>query len=251
MSKLIPRRQFLATAVPSVVGLILVSRASAHSLNAAVIGRGASLSDMTLLADVKRLEARFYHNVLSSHSASGALAGARLADPMVARYVREVAADKAHHVALLAGSAKAPLRPVDLGPRPFTHLAQAIGLVPPGEAFDPHADDTSVLRAAYLLETACAGVHQAAARRSGTQPGPLTPVIADAHYHAGLIRTALAAHGRLEPDRQAALDRLPAALDRVAGGVPAQGRSLRQAARMLLLGEGRRGGFFPAGLAPA
>lgn len=239
MSKSAPRRQFLALSGSSLAATVFASsllRRNRGDIYTRVAGENPEIN---LLAEVKRLEIRFYDNAVSGPERGGGGSPVAFSDPVVARYARELAEDKAGHLAVLA-AATLPERPIDLGSRPFSRIAEAAGLIAPGAVFDPYRDDDAFLLAAHMLETACAPAYRCAAPRGLEDAGPLTPIFADAGYHAGLVRTALAARA------VAGADRIPAALDRLAGGGPAA-PGVHRALDILRLGEGRRGGFFPAG----
>jgi Ferritin-like domain len=175
----------------------------------------------------KHLEARFYAYAAGRSSAEveasadPAVRGRAVAfsDPVLAGYAREIAADKAEHLVILARLAPdAPPPRTDLSVHarsPFSAIAQAAGLVPADAPFDPYASDRDFLLASLMLEGVGAGVHRQA-RAGAPDLTALTPIVADAAYHAALIDTALRARAVADPSLADAASRITAVL--AAGG---------------------------------
>lgn len=210
------------------------------------VGAGTPLLDLALA--VKHLEVRFYGAVVGGTAERGGAGDGRgvraitFSDPTLARYAREIAADKREHLAVLRTlRPHAPEPVVDLSARaeaPFSTIARAAGLVGPGEAFDPYADDRRFLLAAFMLERACATAYGCMRTRGGEA---LAPLVADAGYHLGLVGSALHARAVVDPGVRTAAARVAGVFD---GTVGTAASLARTEARLDALE-----GFFPAGLA--
>ena len=139
---------------------------------------------------------------LTGSGAQGAVSGGRqisFTDPKVAQFAREMAADKAAHVAFLRTTLSASVLaqpPLDISANAtgaFSAAARAAGLVGAGVAFDPYASDDNFLLAAFLLEDVGVTAYKGAAPliTSKTFLEAAAGLLAASSYHAGLVRTVL------------------------------------------------------------
>ncbi len=258
---------------------------------------GAVNNDVEILnfaLQLEYLEAQFYafaatgaglpQSALSGTGTQGAVIGGRqvaFSDPLVRRYANEIAQDEIAHVnflrTALGGSAVAQPA-IDVGGTDpngaFSNAARAAGLVGPGQAFDPYADDNSFLLAAFIFEDVGVTAYKGAAPllTSKTFLEASAGLLAVEAYHAGLIRTVLTAKG-LETPTQAisnARDSLDGSSDLDQGITPtgtgnaaasnivptdanglAYSRTVPQVLNIVYLNPAAgstSGGFFPAGL---
>ena len=127
------------------------------------------------------------------------------ADPLVSAYAQEIANDELTHIKFLrsqlGGSAIA--RPKLNLKGAFTRAAIAAGVIPPGQTFDPYADDVSFLLGAYLLTDVGVTAYHGAAKLI-TDKNVLTAaagILAVEAYHAGTIHTTLYAKQVEDPSR--------------------------------------------------
>ena len=185
---------------------------------AALFGASAAKADaptnivdldiLTFALNLEYLEAEFYLNAATGtglasseiHGKGGAnpVTGGRkvsFSNPIVADYAAEIAADENNHVKFLRSALGSQVigRPaIDIGSA-FTAAAQAAGVVPKGQQFDPYADDVSFLLGAYIFEDVGVTAYSGAAPFL-TDKGLLAAaagILAVEAYHAGLVRTFL------------------------------------------------------------
>ncbi len=235
------RREFFRTALGAgavaavgAAAVTLGSRATAQSVNDA--------ATLNFALNLEYLEAQFYsfavsgaglsNTLLTPGSAStttqGTVTGGRqvsFADPLVAQYAREIAADKAAHVAYLRsvlGTAAVAQPAIDIGSTAtsaFSVAAAAAGLVATGAAFDPYASDENFLLAAFLFEdvvvTAYRGV--ASLLESKVYLDAVAGLLAAQAYHAAIIRTVLYRKGLDTPSLRTSADALSNARDALDG----------------------------------
>ena len=216
------RALFFTTAASACLGLASAAAAAEAPEEAA----------RRLAAEVGGLTERFYRT---------AVARTPFADAAVGRYARELAADHGARVALLAGARRSDAQAGEWGAA-LQHVVAASGA--PG-AFDPFAGDAPFLLAAHVLESATAD-----ALRLGVGHGPeLAAAAAEANYHAGLVRTALAATpaGRTVAPQA---ETVTAWFEGLRRAPASSGDPARRALRTLFLAAepSSRGGFFPHGL---
>ena len=172
------------------------------------------LDILNFALNLEYLEAEFYLRGLSGTglpaSDIGANPGAVTGGTAVpftttagAQYAAEIAGDELNHVQFLrAAITAAGSTPVD---RPainlatsFTAAAQAAGLINMNQTFNPFADEASFLLGAYIFEDVGVTAYAGAAALI-TNPAYLTAaaqILAVEAYHAGQIRTRLAAAGQ-------------------------------------------------------
>ena len=239
------RREFLLTAAVAALAAPLLSLSSGAPRTAPDTGGRAGGPLLTLASAVKHLEARFY-GAAAGERGAGAIS---FSDAATGRHVREIAADKREHLAVLhtlAAGASAPAIDLSAGPQtPFSRVARSVGLIRPGAAFDPYADGVSFLLGSLMLEGMCAATYRCLQWRGGTA---FAPLVADATYHRGLVGSILDAHSVAEAAVGAAAGRISAVYDAPRTMRP----NLREAYAALGLDRRTaRGGFFPAGLESA
>ena len=258
---------------------------------------GAPNLDIEILnfaLQLEYLEAQFYsyaafgtglpQSSLSGTGTQGAVIGGtqvNFSDPLVRRYANEIAADEVAHVNFLRtalGNAAVAQPVIDVGGTnpngAFSQAARAAGLVGPGQAFNPYADDNSFLLGAFIFEDVGVSLYK------GASPLVTSKVFLEAAagllaveaYHAGLVRTVLTAKGLEMPTLAIsnARDSLDGTSD-LDQGITATGtgnaaasnivptdsnglaysRSVQQGLNIVYLTPGagiNRGGFFPNGL---
>ena len=244
------------------------------------------------------LEAQFYsfaafgvglHNSsLTGTGTQGQVIGGRqvaFSDPLVRRYANEIAQDEIAHVNFLRSAigATAVAQPaIDVGGTDpngaFSSAARAAGLVGPGVAFDPYANDNNFLLGAFIFEDVGVTLYKGAAAliTSKVFLEAAAGILAAEAYHAGLIRTVLSAKGVATPSLLTSADAISNARDSLDGpsdldqGISPTGtgnaaatnifpsdpngiafsRTPGQGLNIVFLkpGVNTSGGFFPAGL---
>lgn len=245
------------------------------------------------LLNLEYLEAQYYAfavngaglpaGQLTGAGTQGSATGGRkvtFADPLVAQYAQEIAADEVAHVEFLRlalGTAVVAQPAIDIGTDPagaFSTLARAAGLVGAGQSFDPYASDENFLLGAFILEDVSVTAYNGAAALVTNKAllESIGGILAVEAYHAAIVRTTLFAKGVATPalvDATEALSGARDALDgasdldqgvRAVGGasnvapVDANGLAFaRTPAQVLNIAYLDRtavakGGFFPAGV---
>ena len=208
------RRGVLRTGGFSAAALGALSLAGLTSKKAAAQTADIDLAVLNFALNLEYLEAEFYLRGLSGTGLSaadigtspGAVTGGSavpFTTSAAAQYAAEIAGDELNHVRFLrAAITAAGGTPVD---RPqinlstsFTAAAQAAGLINSSQTFNPFADEASFLLGAYIFEdvgvTAYAGA--AALITNKTYLTAAASILAVEAYHAGQIRTRLAAAGQ-------------------------------------------------------
>ena len=125
------------------------------------------------------------------------------ADPLIAEYAQEIAADEERHVAFLRGALTTaavaqPALNISGGPTgAFTAAARAAGVIGSSASFDPYADDDSFLLAAFIFEdvgvTAYKGASPLITNKTFLQAA--AGILAAEAYHSAIVRTTLYARG--------------------------------------------------------
>jgi len=174
-----------------------------------------ALTDADILnfaLNLEYLEAQFYSyaafgtplaaNLLTGTGTQGPVTGGRkvaFTDPVVAQYAIEIAQDEITHVAFLRtalGSSAVAQPAIDVGASAtgaFSAAARAAGLVGPGVAFDPYANDENFLLGAFIFEDVGVTAYKGASPliQSKTFLEAAAGLLAAEAYHAGLVRTVL------------------------------------------------------------
>jgi hypothetical protein len=196
-----------------------------------------TLSDADILnfaLNLEYLEAQFYSfaafgtglasNLLTGTGTQGAVTGGRqvtFTDQVVAQYAREIAVDERQHVAFLRsalGSAAVAQPAIDIGATAtsaFSAAARAAGLIGPGQAFDPYANDENFLLGAFIFEdvgvTAYKGASPLITNKTFLEAA--AGILAAEAYHAGLVRTVLYGKGLQTPSLRTATEQISDARD--------------------------------------
>lgn len=189
--------------------------------------------------NLEYLEAQFYvfaatgsglpASKLTGTGTQGAVIGGRrvnFTDPIVQAYANEIAGDEIVHVDFLRAQlgASAVAQPaIDVGGTDpngaFSSAARAAGLVGPGVAFDPYANDENFLLGAFIFEDVGVTAYKGAAPliASKTFLEAAAGILAAEAYHAGLIRTVLYRKGIQTPSLRTSADRISDARDSLDG----------------------------------
>jgi hypothetical protein len=240
------RRGFLRSA-----GVLAAGAAGAVALNAGGAGlisaaQAQENADMVSDGDIlnfalnlEYLEAQFYAfaatgeglpaNLLTGTGQQGTVRGGHKVafnDPLVKRYAIEIAKDEMNHVAFLRSALGStavaqPMLDID-GKNPdgaFSTAARAAGLVGPGVAFDPYANDINFLLGAFIFEDVGVTAYHGAAPllTSKTYLSAAAGILAAEAYHASLVRTTLYAKGQMTPTAISSANAISRARDRLDG----------------------------------
>jgi hypothetical protein len=215
------RRQFFRNAGGLGLGLAggtLISACGGGSGNSAHAA-GAPTDDeiLNFALNLEYLEAQFYSFATTGSGLPAGLTtgvgtvGAVIPgqqvpfqDPVVKAYANEIAADEREHVTFLRnalGSAAVAQPAIDVGGTDpngaFSSAARAAGLVPPGTAFNPYANDNNFLLGAFIFEdvgvTAYKGASPLITNKTFLEAA--AGILAAEGYHAALIRATLFSKG--------------------------------------------------------
>jgi hypothetical protein len=227
-------RRFTGTAATIAGGAALLGSASA--VQAQTAPTDADILNFAL--NLEYLEAQFYffavfgeglpNSLLTGSGTQGAVRGGRrvnFTDPVVAAYAREIALDERAHVEFLRtqlGSSTVAQPVIDVSADPngaFSSAARAAGLVGPGQAFDPYANDENFLLGAFIFEDVGVTAYKGAAPliTSKTFLEAAAGILAVEAYHAGLVRTVLFAKGIQTPSLIDATEAISNARDSLDG----------------------------------
>jgi len=297
-AKLEDRRQFFRK-----TGGVAVGMAGGAILTACGGGGGDAIAQasgptdeeiLNFALNLEYLESQFYHyavfgtglpaNLQGGTGTQGAVIGGRAVafrDPVVAQYAKEIAQDEIAHVAFLRkalGSAAVAQPRIDIGGTDpngaFSLAARAAGLVGPGVAFDPYANDENFLLGAFIFEDVGVTAYKGASPliTNKTYLEAAAGILAAEAYHAGLVRTVLYSKGLATPALRDAAGKISDARDSLDGAsdvdqgitgdattsniVPldadgiAYSRSPGDVLNIVYLNRdvANRGGFFPAGV---
>ena len=217
------RREFFRTfaGATAIAGGLFLSHAPV------AMGQTAAPTDADILnfaLNLEYLEAQFYsfaatgaglpNSQLTGTGTQGAVIGGRkvaFTDPVVSQYAQEIAQDEVAHVAFLRsalGSSAVSQPAIDVGGSDpngaFSVAARASGLVGPGQAFDPYANDENFLLGAFIFEDVGVTAFKGAAPliTSKVFLEAAAGILAVEAYHAALIRTVLYGKGIAVPAPQ-------------------------------------------------
>jgi len=283
----------------AVLGACSSGGGDAIAQNPPPAGSDSDAAVLNYALNLEYLEAQFYSFAafgtglpnadLTGTGTQGAVIGGRqvaFTDPVVRDYAREIAADEIAHVrflrtALGAGAVSQPA--IDVGGTDpngaFSNAARAAGLVGPGQAFDPYANDNNFLLGAFIFEDVGVTLYKGASPLINSKVflEAAAGILAAEAYHAGLVRTVLYSKGLATPSLRTATDSISNARDSLDGasdldqGVSPTGSGTTQASNIfpgdanaiafsrtpaqglnivyLTPGTGvTRGGFFPNGM---
>lgn len=250
------RREFFRVAggfAAGAAGTLALTACGGHGTSitpaAAQTTSGPTDADILNFAlNLEYLEANFYSYAATGNPISSSLMTgtgnqgavtpgqkATLSNPAVIAYANEIANDEIEHVTFLRtalGTAAVAQPAIDVSATPtsaFSMAAQAAGLVPAGQAFNPYASDEAFLLGAYIFEDVGVTAYHGAATllASKTYLDAAAGILAVEAYHAGIIRTTLYAMGLATPapainpyTATAAISAARAKLDGTGDGMP-------------------------------
>jgi len=241
--KLEQRRSFFKNVGGLSVGLVGGTFLSAcgGSVKDAVaqMAQPTDIDILNFALNLEYLEAQFYSfavfgtglaaNLLTGSGAQGAVTGGRqvmFRDPLVAQYAKEIAQDEIAHVGFLRaalGTAAVAQPALDIGGTDpngaFSTAARAAGLVGPGVAFDPYANDENFLLGAFIFEDVGVTAYKGASPliQNKTFLEAAAGILAAEAYHAGLVRTVLYSKGLATPALRTAATAISDARDSLDG----------------------------------
>ena len=211
------------------------------SLGATAAQAQSAPSDADILnfaLNLEYLEAQFYffavfgeglpNSLLSGTGTQGSVRGGRrvnFTDPAVAAYAREIAQDERAHVEFLRtqlGTSAVAQPAIDVSADPngaFSNAARAAGLIGPGQAFDPYANDENFLLGAFIFEDVGVTAYKGAAPliTSKTFLEAAAGILAVEAYHASIVRTVLYQKGVQTPALRDATEAISGARDSLDG----------------------------------
>ena len=232
-----------AMAVTGALGL--ASGASAQSTPTPTATPTPTYTDQDILnfaLNLEYLEAQFYAYATTGAGISSSLLGGAgtagsvnatgaaavpFADPIIARYAREIAADEVAHVTFLRnalGSSTVVAQPaldLSVGPNSaFSAAAVAAKIITAGQTFNPYANEDAFLLAAFIFEDVGVTAYKGAAGaliNNKTYLEAAAGILAVEAYHAALVRTALYARGLNVASLRTAADSISNLRDSVDG----------------------------------
>jgi len=145
--------------------------------------------------------------LLTGTGQQGTVTGGRavsFANPIIAQYAREIAADDLAHLAFLrsalgASAVAMPSLNIDGGASgAFSTFARAAGYVASGATFDPYASDLNFLLAAFIFKDVAVTAYKGVATllSSTLTLDAIAGLLTTQAYHAALIRTTLYTMGQ-------------------------------------------------------
>ena len=289
------RRDFFRAAGVVAAGAMALNAGDGRLFSTAVADPAMPTDEdiLNFALNLEYLEAQFYSyattgnglpsNLLGGTGNPGGVTGGQqvpFSDPVVAGYAREIARDEMNHVVFLRsalGSAAVAQPSIDIdGTNPngsFSTAARAAGLVGPGVAFNPYANDLNFLLGAFIFEDVGVTAYNGAAPLISNKHylSAAAGILAAEAYHASLIRTTLYAKGQIMPIAISSANAISIARDSLDGpnvrdqgiferGQPniapldrdgvAYARSTGQVLNVVYLNDEpvTSGGFFPSGV---
>ncbi|MBC7518017.1 MAG: ferritin-like domain-containing protein [Microbacteriaceae bacterium] len=286
----VDRRNFLTAAGLTGLGVGAVALSTGAPAMAATADNGA-VTDAAILnfaLNLEYLECEFYlrattgaglpDDMTTGLGRRGRVVGGRevsFKTPTLKKIAMEIAKDEKEHVAFLRsalGGAKVSRPALDLDAS-FTAAARAAGVVGMNQSFDPYANETNFLFAAFLFEDVGVTAYKGAAPliTNKTFLEAAAGILSVEAYHAAIIRTTLFGLGIQTPSVYGVVQKLSDARDSLDGKsdddqgigtldapnlVPVDANALtysRSAGQVLNIvylnpAEVTSGGFFPAGV---
>lgn len=166
--------------------------------------------------NLEYLEAQFYAYAVSGSGLPDRLTGGKgdrgpvvggdqvpFETPLVRQYAQEIASDERGHVEFIRkalGGAAVAQPKINLR-ESFTAAARAAGLIDAGQTFDPFANETNFLLAAFIFEDVGVTAYKGAAPLidNKTFVEAAAGILAAEGYHASNVRTALLVKGITAP----------------------------------------------------
>ena len=285
----VDRRNFLTAAGLSGLGVgAAVLTAGAPAMAATDNGAITDAAILNFALNLEYLEAEFYlrattgaglpDSMTTGLGRRGRVVGGRevpFKSPTLKKIAMEIAKDEMEHVAFLRaalGGAKVSRPALDLDAS-FTAAARAAGVVGMNQSFDPYANETNFLFAAFLFEDVGVTAYKGAAPliTNKTFLEAAAGLLSVEAYHAAIIRTTLFGLGIQTPAVYGVVQKLSDARDSLDGKsdddqgigtrdapnlVPVDANALtysRSAGQVLNIvylnpAEVTSGGFFPGGV---
>jgi hypothetical protein len=202
----------------------------------------APVSDASILnfaLNLEYLEAEFYLNavtgkglpagLITGKQTTGAVTGGGHAVPFktaaIKNYAVEIAQDEKAHVSFLRaalGSAAVARPAINIGTA-FQAAAIAAGVATASAPFDPYANETNFLLAAFIFEDVGVTAYKGAAGliANKTYLEAAAGILAVEAYHAGIIRSTLYAQGIAAPQAGifSTVDKISGLRDAVDGSI--------------------------------
>lgn len=255
---------------------------------------GISDADLlNFLVQIEYLQAQFYAlattgtglaaDLITGTGTAGAVSGGTkltFTDAVLGQMAAEIAQDHLAHVQFIRsalGTAAVAQPAIDLSvsaTSAFSTIARAAGLIGSGASFDPFANETNFLLAAFVLEDLAVSAYRGTATlvSSSALLQVVSGLMSVEGYHAAMIRTTLYTRGDADPTLITRADALSNARDGYDGSadldqgisnvgdasniVPTDadglvlGRSPKQTLNVLFMNAAAadKGGFFPSGV---
>jgi len=202
------RRNFLRGAGLAGLGVVGAGAASTLGISGASASHTSDGAVLNFALNLEYLEAEFYSYavygrglpdaITTGKGDRGGVVGGRevkFKSKKIRTIAREIAQDEIHHVKFLRaalGSAKVSRPKIDLR-NSFTAAARAAGLIGDNERFDPYANESNFLLAAFIFEDVGVTAYKGAAPliTNDAYLEAAAGILAVEAYHAGIIRSNL------------------------------------------------------------